>query len=78
MAESADLGPAERVLLDRLHGNAEVEYRHTVLPLTEYSGLRGIELANDRYIEEAVDLGEQALRGALARSRAGSAAMWTC
>ena len=66
VAELSGLGPAERVLLDRLHGNAGVDYRHTVLPLTEYSGLRGIELANDRYIEEAVDLGEQALRGALA------------
>ena len=65
VAELSGLDPAERALLDRLHGNSGVDYRHTVLPLSEYSGLRGIELANDRYIEEAADLGEQALRGAL-------------
>jgi alkylresorcinol/alkylpyrone synthase len=66
VAELCGLDPAERVLLERLHGNAGVDYRHTVLPLSEYIGLRGIELANDRYIKEAADLGEQALRGALA------------
>ena len=65
VAELAGLGPAQRALLGRLHGNAGVEYRHTVLPLAEYGGLRGIEPANDRYIGEAADLGERALRGAL-------------
>ncbi|CAN5496488.1 3-oxoacyl-[acyl-carrier-protein] synthase III C-terminal domain-containing protein [soil metagenome] len=66
VAELSGLGPAERVLLDRLHGNAGVEYRHTVLPLPEYAGLRGIALANDRYVAEATDLGERALGAALA------------
>jgi len=65
VAELSGLGPAERVLLDRLHRNAGVDYRHTVLPLPQYEGLHGIELANDRYIEEATDLGELALREAL-------------
>ena len=65
VAELSGLDPAERALLDRLHGNCGVDYRHIVLPLSEYSGPRGIGLANDRYIEEAADLGEQALRGAL-------------
>jgi alkylresorcinol/alkylpyrone synthase len=65
VAELSGLGPAQRALLGRLHGNAGVEYRHIVLPLPEYGGLRGIEAANDRYIEEATDLGERALRGAL-------------
>ena len=65
VAEVSGLGPAQHALLERLHGNAGVEYRHTVLPLPEYGGLGGIEPANDRYIGEAAELGEQALRGAL-------------
>src|ERR1700761_2864580 len=65
VAELSGLDPAERALLERLHGNSGVDYRHVVLPLSEYSGPRRIGLANDRYIEEAADLGEQALRGAL-------------
>jgi len=65
VAELSGLGPAQRALLERLHGNAGVEYRHTVLPLPEYGDRGGIEPANDRYIVEATDLGERALRGAL-------------
>ena len=45
--------------------NAGVDTRHTVLPLPEYGDLGGIGPANDRYIGEAADLGEHALRGAL-------------
>ena len=65
VADLACLGPAQRTLLECLHGNAGVDTRHTVLALPEYGDLRGIEPANDRYIAEAVDLGERALRGAL-------------
>lgn len=65
VAELCGLDPDARALLERLHGKAGVDHRHTVLPLAEYSALRGIESANDRYIAEAVDLGERALRGAL-------------
>jgi alkylresorcinol/alkylpyrone synthase len=59
------LGPAERVLLERLHGSSEVDTRHIVLTVEECSTLRGVEAINDRYIPEAVQLGERALRGAL-------------
>ena len=65
VAELSSLGPAQRALLERLHRNSGVDTRHTVLPLPEYGGLHGIEPANDCYIEEAVNLGEQALRDAL-------------
>ncbi len=65
VAELSGLGPTERELLERLHGKAGVDYRHTVLPLPQYESLRGIELANDLYIDQAADLGERALRGAL-------------
>jgi alkylresorcinol/alkylpyrone synthase len=65
VAELGELGPAQRALLERLHGNAGVDTRHIVLPLADYAALRGIVATNDRYIGEALDLGERALRGAL-------------
>jgi len=45
VAELSGLGPAQRALLERLHANAGVDYRHTVLPLPEYGALGGIEPA---------------------------------
>jgi alkylresorcinol/alkylpyrone synthase len=65
VAGLARLGPARRALLERLHRNAGVRTRHTVLPLAEYGSLDGVGPANDRYIEEATELGERALRAAL-------------
>jgi alkylresorcinol/alkylpyrone synthase len=59
-------GSKQRALLERLHANAGVDTRHTVLPLADYGALGAT--ANDRYIEEATALGERALRGALADS----------
>jgi alkylresorcinol/alkylpyrone synthase len=74
------LRPAQRVLIDRLHANADVDTRHTVLPIGEYAALAGLPdpggaLANDRYITEATALGEQALRSALDRSGLEPAAL---
>ncbi|MEU8522966.1 3-oxoacyl-[acyl-carrier-protein] synthase III C-terminal domain-containing protein [Streptomyces sp. NBC_01216] len=60
---------ADRGLLDRLHRNAGVRTRHTVLPLEGYGGLHGFGAANDVYIREAVELGAQAVRGALRAAR---------
>ncbi|HEX6450217.1 MAG TPA: 3-oxoacyl-[acyl-carrier-protein] synthase III C-terminal domain-containing protein [Trebonia sp.] len=65
VAKLARFGPARRALLERLHRNAGVRTRHTVLPLAEYGSLDGVGPANDRYIEEATELGERALRAAL-------------
>jgi alkylresorcinol/alkylpyrone synthase len=65
VAELAGLGPGQRAQLEQLHRNAGVDYRHIVLPLAEYGGLRETGLPNDRYVGEAADLGERALRGAL-------------
>jgi alkylresorcinol/alkylpyrone synthase len=42
-----------------------VDTRYTVLPLSEYADLGGIGPANDRYIELATALGEQAIASAL-------------
>jgi alkylresorcinol/alkylpyrone synthase len=66
VAELGALDGARRALLERLHGNAGVDTRHTILPLPEYGSLGGIGPANDLYIEGATELGEQALRSALA------------
>jgi alkylresorcinol/alkylpyrone synthase len=65
VAELNGFRPARRALLDRLHANAGVEYRHSVVPMPECGRLGGVGPANDRYIREATDLGEQALRAAL-------------
>jgi len=64
IAELSGLEPTRRVLLERLHANAGVDSRNTVLPLAEYGGLDGIGPTNDLYIERATALGEEALRGA--------------
>src|ERR1700744_6188981 len=68
IAEVSGLRPAQRALLERLHANAGVEFRHTVLPLPDYGSLHGVEPVNDAYIRTATELGEQALRRALAQA----------
>jgi alkylresorcinol/alkylpyrone synthase len=67
VAELADLDPAQRALLERLHRNSGVNTRHTVLPLHEYRDTHGMGIGptNDRYIRVATELGEQALQAAL-------------
>lgn len=64
-ASRGKLGPAEWALTERLHGSAEVDTRHIVLPVEECAELEGAEAVNDRYIPEATMLGERALRRAL-------------
>src|SRR5450755_753474 len=71
-AELSATSGARRALLERLHGNAGVDTRHTILPLPSYASLDGIGPANDLYIEGATDLGEQALRSALAAAGLGA------
>ncbi|WEH37361.1 3-oxoacyl-[acyl-carrier-protein] synthase III C-terminal domain-containing protein [Streptomyces sp. AM 4-1-1] len=56
---------ADRRVLDRLHRNARVRTRHMVLPLDGYGELNGFGDANDVFIGAAVDLGAEAVRGAL-------------
>ncbi|MCC6364206.1 MAG: type III polyketide synthase [Bryobacterales bacterium] len=54
--------------LDRLHTRVGVETRHLALPMEEYVGLRTWGQANGHWIEQATNLGEQALRRALDRA----------
>jgi alkylresorcinol/alkylpyrone synthase len=64
-ADLIGLRPHQRGQLERLHRNAGVDTRHTVLTLGEYGRVGGIGRSNDRYIAEAAALGERALGTAL-------------
>ena len=57
---------ADRRVLDRLHEATAVGHRHLALPVEAYAGLEGFGAANDAFIEVGTDLGEQAVRTALA------------
>ncbi|GAA1579762.1 3-oxoacyl-[acyl-carrier-protein] synthase III C-terminal domain-containing protein [Kribbella hippodromi] len=52
-------------LLRRLHANAGVSFRHLALPLERYAVLKDFGEANDAWINAAVDLGAEAVEGAL-------------
>jgi len=52
-------------LLRRLHANAGVSYRHLALPLEQYAVLKDFGEANDAWIAAAVDLGAEAVAGAV-------------
>jgi alkylresorcinol/alkylpyrone synthase len=54
--------------LDLLHTNVRVERRHLTMPRERYEELSTFGEFNDAWIEGALDLGEQAVRGALARA----------
>ncbi len=53
-------------LLRRLHANAGVSSRHLALPLEQYGVLKDFGAANDAWIATAVDLGAEAVAGAVA------------
>ncbi|MEV6286732.1 type III polyketide synthase [Kribbella sp. NPDC051770] len=53
-------------LLRRLHANAGVSHRHLAIPLEQYGELKDFGAANDAWISAAVDLGAEAVGGALA------------
>ena len=52
-------------LLRRLHANAGVSFRHLALPLEQYAVLKDFGDANDAWIAAAVDLGAEAVAGAV-------------
>jgi alkylresorcinol/alkylpyrone synthase len=58
-------GSVNRGVLDRLHGNAGVDTRHTALPLERYATLRDFGEANDAFIAAGVELGARAVVDAL-------------
>jgi alkylresorcinol/alkylpyrone synthase len=52
-------------LLNRLHANCGVEYRHFVLPLDDYPALIGFKATNDVWIEHALELSQICIERAL-------------
>ncbi|MEZ0067236.1 alkylresorcinol/alkylpyrone synthase [Streptacidiphilus sp. MAP12-20] len=58
----------DRGVLERLHATSRVQGRHLALPLERYGSLSGFGAANDAFIELALPLAEQAVRGALAQA----------
>ncbi|MGN9845533.1 type III polyketide synthase [Nonomuraea sp. H19] len=55
-------------LLRRFHTATGVRARNLALPLEDYAKLDSFARANDTYVDIALDLGEQALRGAFDRA----------
>ena len=55
-------------VLERFHQRVGVDGRHFVLPLAEYRALDTWGKANNVWISSALELGEQAIDGALARA----------
>jgi alkylresorcinol/alkylpyrone synthase len=58
-------GRDAHALVRRLHSSARVASRHLALPIERYPELDGFTAANDAFIPAAVDLGSDALLGAL-------------
>jgi alkylresorcinol/alkylpyrone synthase len=61
----ASLPGVDPAFLDRLHTAATVRSRHTVLPLDAYASLDDFGKANDVFISNAVEMGYEAVQGAL-------------
>ncbi|WP_338895296.1 3-oxoacyl-[acyl-carrier-protein] synthase III C-terminal domain-containing protein [Streptomyces sp. TG1A-60] len=56
---------ADRAVLRRLHASAGVRTRHLALPIERYAGLGDFGRRNDAWLAAGLDLGEEALTGAL-------------
>ena len=59
---------AESRLMDKLHSNCGVEYRHIMFPIDQFGRFSGFEESNDAWIAGALKLGEQAINKALDRA----------
>lgn len=58
----------DRALYDRLHRSVGVRGRHLALPMDEYRGVDTFGKANDKWIERAAELGQEAVQSALDRA----------
>ncbi|MET7324576.1 3-oxoacyl-[acyl-carrier-protein] synthase III C-terminal domain-containing protein [Streptomyces sp. NPDC005549] len=64
---------ADRAVLRRMHASAGVRTRHLALPIEQYALLGDFGRSNDAWIEAGLDLGEEALMGALHEAGLGPA-----
>jgi alkylresorcinol/alkylpyrone synthase len=58
----------ESRLMDRLHSNCGVEFRHLMFPIDSLGRFSGFGESNDAWIEGAIKLGQQAITTALERA----------
>ncbi|WP_406832679.1 3-oxoacyl-[acyl-carrier-protein] synthase III C-terminal domain-containing protein [Pedococcus sp. KACC 23699] len=58
-------------LLQRVHGNAGVDFRHLALPLERYPELKDFGASNDEFVRVAVELGAKAVEEALVAAGLG-------
>jgi alkylresorcinol/alkylpyrone synthase len=65
--EWLDLSGSKQAALERFHAASGVRSRHMVLPLERYGRLAGFGEANDAFLAGAVELGEHAIKEALAQ-----------
>ncbi|MFI1164616.1 type III polyketide synthase [Streptomyces sp. NPDC020801] len=56
---------ADRSVLRRLHASAGVRSRHLALPIERYAGLGDFGQSNDAWLAAGLELGEEAVTGAL-------------
>ncbi|WP_399931837.1 type III polyketide synthase [Streptomyces kanamyceticus] len=59
---------ANRAVLRRLHASAGVRTRHLALPIERHAGLGDFGRSNDAWLAVALELGEEALTGALRKA----------
>ena len=59
--------PAIASVMERLHSNCGVEYRHIMYPLESLGTISGFGAMNDLWIKGALELGQQAIQNALDR-----------
>ncbi|MFG3546381.1 type III polyketide synthase [Streptomyces sp. NPDC047725] len=64
---------ADRALLRRLHASAGVRTRHLALPIERYTDLGDFGRSNDAWLAAGLELGEEALTGALREAGLGPA-----
>jgi alkylresorcinol/alkylpyrone synthase len=60
--------PGRQRIMRRMHASSRVSTRHLVLPLEEYRDALTFGQTNDRFVAEATQLAETAVRAALLRS----------
>src|SRR5260370_475780 len=54
-----------RIRFERIHRSVGVRGRHLAVPMEDYRALDSFSKMNDKWIERAVDLGEEAIESAL-------------
>jgi alkylresorcinol/alkylpyrone synthase len=63
--DACGFDPAQAALTRRFHASSTVQHRHLALPVERYAGLADFTATNDAFIEAALDLGAEAITGAL-------------